>query len=164
MKTDHIQIRVTKEEKAAIQAASQRAHLEMSQWILQKILPDPEAKLLTLLAKLKRVENTKNRSFILNELASFLARLSGHELQMAIAKPINIGLSELMDNYVAAMIEQACVFKKIAPTLWLTEKTSVEQPFFGTKLQSMRLYLLIVSPPSFKKRNIFIDSSIGELV
>jgi hypothetical protein len=35
---------------------------------------------------------------------------------------------------------------------------------FGSELQSLRLYLLTHSPPPFRARNIFIDSSLGDRI
>jgi hypothetical protein len=40
----------------------------------------------------------------------------------------------------------------------------LEEPAFGTALQSLRLHLLTHSPPPFRLRNIFIDSSLGQRV
>jgi hypothetical protein len=35
---------------------------------------------------------------------------------------------------------------------------------FGSDLQNLRLYLLTHSPPPFRRRNIFIDSTLGDRV
>lgn len=164
MKNSFIQIRVSTEEKELIRSRAKQAHLEMSEWILQSIIPNPQAKFLSLLARLKRVQDSKERNFVINEIAVFLHRLSSEELHRAVSNPLEVGLNNLMDNYIAAMIEQTCVAKKIIAPVWLSEKTGVAEPFFGVEFFAVRLYLLSVSPPSFRKRNIFIDASIGDLV
>ena len=38
---------------------------------------------------------------------------------------------------------------------------ALSEPEFGSQLQSLRLHLLTHSPPPFRRRNIFIDTSIG---
>ena len=35
------------------------------------------------------------------------------------------------------------------------------EPVFGSDLMSLRLYLLTHSPAPFRRRNIFIDASVG---
>jgi hypothetical protein len=35
------------------------------------------------------------------------------------------------------------------------------EPVFASSLQSLRLHLLVLSPAPFRRRNIFIDSTLG---
>jgi hypothetical protein len=44
------------------------------------------------------------------------------------------------------------------------EVPPLEEPHFATTLEGLRLHLLQVSPVPFKRRNIFIDSSLGDRV
>jgi hypothetical protein len=38
------------------------------------------------------------------------------------------------------------------------------QPVFGSELKALRLHLLTNSPPAFRRRNIFIDATLGDRV
>jgi len=70
-------------------------------------------------------------------------------------------LSPLLGNYVAAMVEQAAAQKNVLPPKWVRDVAPLDQPFFASELASLRLHLLCSSPVPFKRRNIFVDSSIG---
>src|SRR5438045_1983181 len=103
MKTTYLQVRVSPEQKEYIRSQAARAHQEMSEWILARIVPDARAKFLHLLSKLKSVEAKKERHYALNDLSTFLSRLSDHEFKTAVFEPHEIQLNNLMDNYVAAI-------------------------------------------------------------
>ncbi len=40
----------------------------------------------------------------------------------------------------------------------------LDEPAFGSELESLRLHLLTHSPAPFRSRNLFIDSSLGDRV
>jgi hypothetical protein len=40
----------------------------------------------------------------------------------------------------------------------------LDEPHFATPLRGLRLHLLRASPVAFKRRNIFVDSSVGDRV
>jgi hypothetical protein len=40
----------------------------------------------------------------------------------------------------------------------------LERPWFASSLKSLRLHLLTASPPPFRRRNLFVDSTIGDRV
>jgi uncharacterized protein (DUF1778 family) len=162
MKTGQLQLRVSPEQKAIIRSLASRAHMDMSQWVLSKIFPKPRQDFLALIRQLSTVQAQKDRTYILNDLNAFLAGLDKDDIFAAVADPHGVVLNEFMENYVSAMIEQTCVKAKVAPPKWLA--SGLSEPFFGSNLISLRLYLLTVSPPPFRKRNIFIDSAIGDLV
>jgi len=44
---------------------------------------------------------------------------------------------------------------------WTRAIAPLSEPMFGSELQSLRLYLLAHSPPPFRVRNIFIDSTLA---
>jgi hypothetical protein len=71
------------------------------------------------------------------------------------------GLSPYVQNYVAAMVELAAHQKGVASPGWVREVPPLDEPHFATALGGLRLHLLQVSPVPFKRRNIFIDSSLG---
>ena len=69
----------------------------------------------------------------------------------------------------AATAGPACSQPSLAALLGLAFRACARiaplaSPVFGSKLESLRLYLLTHSPPPFRRRNIFIDASIGARV
>jgi hypothetical protein len=82
----------------------------------------------------------------------------------AIAVPPSINLTPFLANYVAAMVEYGCARCSVAPPAWTRSVVPLDEPAFGTTLQSLRLHLLTHSPPPFRRRNIFIDSSLGKQI
>ena len=62
------------------------------------------------------------------------------------------------------MVEQAASHKGLAPPPWIVRVPPLDEPYFGTDLKSLRLYLLTHSPPPFRRRNIFIDATLGDRV
>ncbi len=67
-------------------------------------------------------------------------------------------------NYVAAMVELATHRQDVPPSEWVRDVEPLETPRFATPPAGLRLHLLRTAPVSFKRRNIFIDSSIGDRV
>ena len=98
--------------------------------------------------------------FALAELNALLAGFSAGELRTAVAE-FPAALSDFLRNYVAAMVEHACARRAVPVPAWTRAVEPLSEPVFGSELQSLRLYLLTQSPPAFRRRNIFIDSSVG---
>jgi uncharacterized protein (DUF1778 family) len=157
-KTSQLQLRVSPVEKAAIQRAAHRAGMDMSAYVLSRVLPAYEQKVQGLLRGLK---DDSARSFVLAELNDLLARLTGEELRQAIAPAPPAWLSAELSNYWAAMVEHACAQRQIRPPAWTVTIPPLEKPMFGSSLESLRLHLLANSPPAFRRRNIFIDTTVG---
>jgi hypothetical protein len=67
-------------------------------------------------------------------------------------------------NYVAAMVELAVHLRGVYPPSWTAEIAPLPEPVFFLPWQSLRAHLLLESPVPFRRRNIFIDSSIGARV
>jgi len=67
-------------------------------------------------------------------------------------------------NYVTAMVEVAAHRAGVAPPLWTASVTPLDAPVFIDPSLNLRAHLLTASPPPFRRRNIFIDSSIGDRV
>ena len=62
------------------------------------------------------------------------------------------------------MIESACEKRGVPVPGWTHAIAPLSEPAFGSTLQSLRLHLLTHSPAPFRRRNIFIDSSLGAQV
>jgi hypothetical protein len=54
--------------------------------------------------------------------------------------------------------------KGVTPPTWAGSVEPLDRPHFATPLRSLRLHLLRASPVPFKRRNIFVDSSVGARV
>jgi hypothetical protein len=67
-------------------------------------------------------------------------------------------------NTIAAMVEFACARRAIALPAWTGEIEPLAEPVFGSALQSLRLYLLKSSPAPFRRRNLFVDATLGSQV
>ena len=161
MKTEQLQIRVSPEVKLAIRKRAQAANMEMSEWILDVLFPKATREFQHLVADVAKQKPPK-RFYAFAALNDFLHGLEPETLAQAIADRIEIKLDAFAFNYIAAMVELACHQKKIPPPVWVEEAEGLSKPYFGSTMLSLRFYLLINAPVPFKKRNIFIDSSIGD--
>ena len=69
-----------------------------------------------------------------------------------------------MANYTAALVEQAADLNRVAPPSWVRKIPLLDGPYFAGGLKSLRPHLLQRAPVPFKRRNIFVDSSLGDRV
>jgi hypothetical protein len=159
-KSAQLQIRVSPAQKSAIQRAAAQAGRDMSSFVLDCLFPAPAGEF----QRCVEACLAGDQRFALAELNSLLTGFSPGELRIAVAAAPAPGLTPLQLNYVAAMVEYACARRSLDPPLWTGAVAPLPEPFFGTTLQSLRLYLLSHSPPPFRRRNIFIDSSLGARV
>jgi uncharacterized protein (DUF1778 family) len=160
-KSSQLQIRVSAKEKAAIRRAARRSGLDMSQYVLSRVLPQLSE---TFQSLVRRVRTADTSGFVLAELHAFLEALTPAELSEAAAAPPDPALPPFLANYVAAMVETASVRKSVRVPEWTQRIAPLSEPVFGSALQSLRMYLLTHSPPAFRCRNIFIDSTLGAQV
>ena len=160
-KTSQLQIRVSLAQKAAIQRAAQRAGKDVSSWVLGRLLSAEEIQFQECVDRLAAAVDP---SYPLAELNDLLTNLSRDEFQAAVAGRPQTELEPYMSNYLAAMVELAAQAKGLIPPEWVASIPLQEQPMFGSDLMSLRLHLLTQSPPPFRRRNIFIDASIGDRV
>ncbi|HEY1899331.1 MAG TPA: DUF1778 domain-containing protein [Steroidobacteraceae bacterium] len=159
-KTEQLQIRVSRAEKAAIRRAAARAGLDASAYVLSQVLPAPAAEF----QRCAEACAGPQPRFALAEINSLLAGFSAGELGAAVAEPPTARLSAFLLNYVAAMVEHTCARRAVPIPRWTGAVRPLSEPVFGSELQSLRLHLLTQSPLAFRCRNIFIDASVGERV
>lgn len=157
-KATQLQIRVSAGDKLAIQRAAQRAGMDMSSYVLERVLGAHERRVAELMRQLTQEDS---RRFALAELHDMLSSLSGGELRRAVATQPPASLPPETANYVAAMVEYACARRGVEIPAWTALIAPLVTPMFGSQLKSLRLHLLAHSPPPFRRRNIFIDTSIG---
>ena len=135
--------------------------MSLSDWVLSRALPSARSQFEELVSELSTAENPR---FAFAELLDLLTRLTPSEFRTAVADLPAVVFSPYWQNYLAATVEQAAVQKKVAPPEWTTKIKPLEEPAFGSTLRSLRQYLLFNSPPAFRRRNIFIDASVGARV
>ncbi len=133
----------------------------VSQWVLSRAFPSQQQAFQKLVDQFK---NSSNPKYILAEIHDLLSAASADEFELMVARPLPVSLTPFLANYVAAMVEYTAVKKKKNAPLWTREIPPLEQPVFGSDLESLKLHLLTHSPPPFRRRNLFIDSTIGQRV
>jgi hypothetical protein len=161
-KNEQLQIRVSAVEKAAIRRAADRAELDVSAWVLSKVLPAARRRFRELTDAL--AGDPLHRRFTLAALNDLLTDTPAEAFREAVAEAPTDRLDSWTANYVAAMVETAAHRHRVSPPNWTLAVQPLRQPAFGSPLQSLRLHLLLAAPPAFKRRNIFVDSSVGDRV
>ncbi len=160
-KSSQLQIRVSPGEKAAIARYARRANMGISEWVLSKALPSQQQAFADLLVKLK---SASDASYVFAEIHDLLNTAAADEFESMTAFAPPVSLPSYLANYVAAMVEYAAAQKERKVPFWTRDISPLDAPVFGSDLTSLRLYLLTHSPPPFRRRNIFIDSTIGQRV
>jgi len=160
-RTEQLQIRLTPREKTMLKRRARSAGQDVSAYVLSCALPSSTDRFATIIEALK---DESNRRFALAELSDALALMAPIEFADAV-DPIDVqALSPLLQNYVAAMVEHAARGKGVENPVWTRAVDPLGEPYFATSLTSLRLHLLRTSPTAFRRRNIFIDSSVGARV
>ena len=98
------------------------------------------------------------------ELQDWFARLTGNEFVRAVRYASEARLPLFEAAYLAATIEHVAAIRGVDPPPWTAAVEALEAPWFASSLKSLRLYLLTHSPPPYRRRNLFIDSSVGQRV
>jgi len=135
--------------------------MDMSTYVLSRVLSIPAREFQEAVRAL--LEPTAP-SFVLADINSLLSKLTATELRDAVAGAPEVKLPPFLANYLAAMVESACAKRGISLPAWTGRIPPLDEPAFGSTLGSLRLHLLTHSPPAFRRRNIFIDASIGDRV
>lgn len=157
-KSEQLQIRVTHTQKATLRRLARRAGLDVSSYVLARALPEARTRFNQILAALRRDED---RRFALAELNDFLADLAPARFPDAVAYAELAGLGPLVQNYVAAMVEQAASRTGHPPPAWTREVEPLDEPYFAVPFAALRPHLLRAAPIAFKRRNLFVDAAVG---
>jgi uncharacterized protein (DUF1778 family) len=160
-KTQQLQIRVTPEQKSALARRARRAGQDVSSFVLARALPSAALRFEEIVSALADADRPR---FALAELNDLLTELAPRELAEVTSQADLRGLSAYLRNYVAAMLELAAHQKGTMPPGWVREIPPLEEPHFATRLEGLRLHLLRSSPVPFRRRNLFVDSSLGDRV
>lgn len=160
-KTEQLQIRVSGEQKRALRRLARQAGTDMSSWILERVLPAEGARFQRLAAKLL---DQKDKGSRLAELADYLRDLPAGAFARATAEAPRTELDARTLNHLAAMIDRAAINRGLTSPAWTSDAPVPADPAFGSALSSVRLHLLTMAPVAFRRKNIFVDSSIDERV
>lgn len=160
-KSQQLQVRVTPAQKAALKRLARRAGLDVSTYVLSRLLPPARSRFQEIVRALRGDDDHR---FALAELNDFLSGLAPAEFGDAVADVELGGLSPFLRNYVAAMVEQAAAQKDERPPAWVDDVQPLEEPHFAVPFRSLRPHLLRAAPVAFKRRNIFVDSAVGDRV
>ena len=160
-KTEQLQIRLAPREKAALQKRAAAAGQSVSEYVLSRVLPAAGRRFAELVASHSKESEPR---YALAELNDLLSTLGAGELREAVARADLGRLSALHRNYVAAMVEHACHQAGIPAPAWAAAVPPLDTPFFAAPLDGLRLHLLRASPVAFKRRNLFVDSTLGDRV
>jgi hypothetical protein len=99
--------------------------------------------------------------YVLAELNDLLSSLAPLELPDAIQDADVRRLTPFTANYLAAMVEQATYAAGVGAPVWVQRVPPLERPHFAAPMAGLRLHLISASPVPFKKRNIFVDATLG---
>ena len=160
-KTAQLQIRVTPEQKRRLKRLARNAAMDMSEWVLARVLPSEADRFQESASRLRR---TENRSYSLAEMADFLRALPAATFARAVAHAPTARLDPDTMNYLAAAIELAARRRGLEAPGWTTEVAIPGKPRFGSSLESVRMHLLTQSPVALRRRNLFMDASIDARV
>jgi hypothetical protein len=157
-KTTQIQLRVSPAEKAELVRRARSEGLDLSAYMLGRLLPRPGLRFLALIRLLG--EKTSSAP-VLAELHDLLARADRAELRSLVENGPSSRLSPLQENQLAAMVETRAAQLGTEPPAWVGTVKGLSKPWFASELLSLRLHLLTQSPPAFRQRNLFVDATIG---
>ena len=160
-KTAQLQIRVTPGEKARLKRLAAAAGQDVSGFVLSRLFRPGSDRFGEMLQHLVRGADQR---YVLAELHDFLAGLAPMEFPEAVARPLPAGLSPFLRNYVAAMVEHAAMRNGVAAPSWVRDVAPLEDPAFGAPLKRLRMHLLRSAPVAFKRRNVFVDATVGARV
>lgn len=161
-KSKYLQIRVSPGEKAEVERLARREGQDVSSYVRSRVLPDPSRPFRKLIERLGS-EGAEYR-YVIAEVNDWLTGLRPDQFREAVADAPVGGLTPFFQNYLAAMVEQGARDKGVAPPGWTARVRPLDVPWFATELVSVRLHLLKESPVPFKRRNLFVDATVGDRV
>jgi len=160
-KSEFLQIRVTPAQKAGLRRLATAAGEDLSSYVLARALPAARLRFEELVDALG---DGADHRFVLAELNDLLSGLAGSEMTVATVDADLGPLSPFLANYVAAMVEQAAGAKGVAPPAWTSRVAPLELPYFAAPMRALRPHLLRSAPIPFKRRNLFVDATVGARV
>ena len=150
--------------KAALKRKAGAAGLDVSGYVLARVLPSTDVRMTAILGALG---GHVDMSFALAELNDILSACPPMAFADTVSSAVFTAhkmdaLTALAQNYVAAMIEQTSHQKNVDPPSWVRRIAPLRAPYYATPLLSLRQHLIAASPVPFKRRNLFVDSAVGD--
>jgi uncharacterized protein (DUF1778 family) len=156
-KSSQLQIRVSPDQKAVLKRLAADQGVSVSAYVLSRALPAHQDELDQ---RVRRLESATHRHNHLSDLILYLSTLPVDDFDRVVAAADFSTLPVLLQNYAAAAVEQEASRRGASAPAWTRE---IEQPFrphFAWDLRSLRPHLMRVSPPAFKRRNLFVPSPL----
>jgi len=162
-KGDQLQIRITARQKAELKRRASAAGLDVSSYVLTRALPTPDDRFAKIIGALAVAEDHRYALAALNDLLSGCPPIefATTVIHTAASQRSFARLSPFLQNYVAAMVEEAASQKDVPPPAWVREVEPLAEPWFASALRSLQPLLLVTAPVVFKRRNLFVDATIG---
>jgi hypothetical protein len=152
-KTSQLQIRVTPGEKGSLKRLAAAAEMSVSRYVLSRLLPSTT---LELGQRVKALGSSAQRHRAHSDMVKFVRGLTPIELSEAVAD-VELGdLSPVLRNHVAAVVEQEAWLKRVQTPEWVAGVAPLDRAHFAWELRSLRPHLMRVTPPAFKRRNVFV--------
>jgi hypothetical protein len=120
-KSQQLQIRIAPAQKAALRRLARSAGLDVSSYVLARLLPPEQGRFSGLL---REMANEADRRFALAELHDLLRSCAPAQFPEAVAVADLRDLPAWLQNYVAAMVDQAAEQKRLAPPAWTGNVTA----------------------------------------
>lgn len=159
-KAEQLQLRVSRAQKKEIRRRADASGMDMSSYVLAQVLPPESERFDRLVNALAHPR--KDSRFVFAEINALLANAEGDAFVRAVSNQPRTLLDPFKANYLAAMIEAAAGQKGVRPPQWTQDIAPLKEPYWGNKLASLRLHLLLNAPLPFRSRNIFIDATVGD--
>jgi hypothetical protein len=115
----YLQVRISSTEKAELERRARRAGQDVSTYVRSRVLPATRDRVQALIDRLPR--DPDNRRYALAELNDVLAELPPAHLRSAVDELDVTRLTVLLQNYVAAMVEQATHTRGLRAPAWTAE-------------------------------------------
>lgn len=133
----------------------------MSAYVLGRVLPPTALEFQRLVGELREAERP---SYALAAISDLLVKLSPAELVSAVDAAELRDMPALSQNQLAAMVEHASHAADVRPPSWCGDVEPLASAWFAAPLTKLRAHLLRASPVAFRRRNLFVDSTVGDRV
>ena len=160
-KNAFLQIRVSPSQKAALRRQARRVGMDVSRFVLDRVLPEWGTQLQSLLDRLTKKPMD---AALLAAIGDALREISTPGFIGATAALGVHHLGDLDRTLIAAMVEHAAALKGVSAPPWTMKIGPLKEPYFASALPSLRLHLLTASPPPYRRRNLFLDASLDDRV
>jgi len=151
-RTSQLQIRVSPEQKVALKRLAAAAGQNVSQYVLSRSLPRSGDELVRAVDELRRGVELPSA---LQTVARVLSGLEREDLETSLASWSVEGMSTLIQNRVAALVEDLVATRGIDPPPWAAAVPPLTRPYFRWSLDSLRPQQLRTTRVAYKRRNVF---------